>query len=117
MRLRKKPWIENLSSAGLLIFMYIPVYGSGAMTTSIIAQILNYRPLQTIGLVTFASLLSCLTVSLGVSSLVQLWEFNPLLAILEGAVIAVIIFLIAFFWNKFTRKLVEKMKKRKAKTT
>ncbi|HJJ38678.1 MAG TPA: small multi-drug export protein, partial [Methanocorpusculum sp.] len=51
--IRKKKWIENLSSAGLLIFMYIPLQGSGALTTSVIARILNYRPLQTIGLVTF----------------------------------------------------------------
>lgn len=111
--LRKKPWIENLSSAGLLIFMYIPLQGSGAMTTSIIARILNYRPLQAIGLVTFGSILPCLTVSLGVSSLVKLWEINPVLAILEGIAIAGLIILIAFLWNKFTRKLAEKAKERR----
>ncbi|MBQ0107091.1 MAG: hypothetical protein KBS37_04185, partial [Methanocorpusculum sp.] len=87
--------------------------GSGAMTTSIIARILNYRPLQAIGLVTFGSILPCLTVSLGVSSLVKLWEINPVLAILEGIAIAGLIILIAFLWNKFTRKLAEKAKERR----
>ena len=110
--LRKKKWVENLSSAGLLIFMYIPLQGSGAMTTSIIARILNYRPLQTIGLVTFGSILSCLTVSLGVASIVELWSINPVFAILEGAAIAAVIILIAYFWNRITRKLAERIKKR-----
>ncbi|HJJ31059.1 MAG TPA: small multi-drug export protein [Methanocorpusculum sp.] len=112
--LKKKKWVENLSSAGLLIFMYIPLQGSGAMTTSIIARILNYRPLQTVGLVTFGSILSCLTVAFGIQSLIQLWEINPALAILEGVVIVGVILLIAFFWNKLIRKLTERAEKKKA---
>ena len=112
--LRKKKWIENLSSAGLLIFMYIPLQGSGAMTTSIIARILNYRPLQAVGLVTFGSILSCLTVSLGTASLVQLWAINPVLAIIEGLCIVAVILLIAFFWNKLIRKLTERAEMKKA---
>lgn len=112
--LRKKKWIENLSSAGLLIFMYIPLQGSGAMTTSIIARILNYRPLQAVGLVTFGSILSCLTVTFGTASLVQLWAINPVLAIIEGVCIAAVILLIAFFWNKLIRKLTERAEMKKA---
>lgn len=103
--LRKKKWIEDLSSAGLLIFMFIPLQGSGAMTTSIIARILNYRPAQTVGLVTFGSILSCITVSLGITSIVQLWKVNPVFAILEIIGILAVILLIAFFWSKLIRKL------------
>ncbi len=112
--LHKKKWIEDLSSAGLLIFMYIPLQGSGAMTTSIIARILNYNPVQTVGLVTIGSILSTLTVSLGVSSIIQLRQISPVLAILEGASILAVIILIAVFWSKLSRKLTERAERKKA---
>jgi len=105
--LRKRKWIEDLSSAGLLIFMYIPLQGSGAMTTSIIARILNYHPAQTVGLVTIGSILSCLTVALGITSIVQLWAINPVFAILEVLGIIVLIIIIAVLWSKFIRKMTD----------
>ncbi|MDO5845984.1 MAG: small multi-drug export protein [Methanocorpusculum sp.] len=104
--IRKKTWIEELSSAGLLIFMYIPLQGSGAMTTSVIARLLNYRPLQAVGLVTFGSVLSTLTVAFGVTSLVQLWYVNPILAIIAGIAIAAGILCLAYFWNRITRRMI-----------
>lgn len=111
--LRKKKWVEDLSSAGLLIFMYIPLQGSGAMTTSIIARILNYHPIHTVGLVTIGSILSCLTVALGVTSIVQLWTINPALAILEILGIILLIVIIAMLWSKFIRKMTERANRKK----
>jgi len=111
--LRKKKWIEDLSSAGLLIFMYIPLQGSGAMTTSIIARILNYHPAHTVGLVTIGSLLSCLTVALGITSIVQLWTINPVFAILEIIGIIILIIVIAILWSKFIRKMTKDATRKK----
>ena len=111
--LRKRRWIENLSSAGLLIFMYIPVTGSGAMTTSIISRILNYPPLKAVGLITFGSIMSCTTVSLGVYSLKNLWEINPAFAVLEAIGIAAVIVIVVLFWNKVTGKIADWQKRRK----
>ncbi|HJJ55343.1 MAG TPA: small multi-drug export protein, partial [Methanocorpusculum sp.] len=111
--LRKKKWIEDLSSAGLLIFMYFPLQGSGAMTTSIIARILNYHPIQTVGLVTIGSILSCLTVSLGITSIVQLWTINPAFAILEIIGIIALIVIIALTWSKLIRKMTERTNRKK----
>ena len=113
--LKKRKWIEDLASAGLLIFMYLPFQGSGAMTTSVIARFLNYRPVQAIGIVGLGSILSVLTVSLGVTSIVELWKVNPLLAILEGVAIVAVIVVIAFFWNKIVHKMTEKKKQHDAK--
>ncbi|HJJ36012.1 MAG TPA: small multi-drug export protein [Methanocorpusculum sp.] len=111
--LRKKRWIEDLSSAGLLIFMFIPLQGSGAMTTSIIARILNYNPIQTVGLVTIGGLLSCIAVALGITSIVQLWVINPALAILEIIGIIALIAVIAVLWSKLIRKLTERANRKK----
>ncbi|MDO5844412.1 MAG: small multi-drug export protein [Methanocorpusculum sp.] len=105
--LKKKQWIENLSSAGLLIFMYIPLQGSGAMTTSVIARLLGYKPLHAIGLVTLGSILSCTTVIFGFSSIVALWQINPVLAVLFGLLIAAVIIVIALFWNKIIKRFIK----------
>lgn len=103
----KRPWIESLSSAGLLIFMYIPLQGSGAMTTSVIARLLGYKPVHAIGLVALGSLLSSITVAFGFSSIVELWKINPLLGILLAILIIAAIIVVAYFWNKFTRKFLK----------
>lgn len=105
--LKKKQWIENLSSAGLLVFMYIPIQGSGAMTTSVIARLLGYKPLHAIGLVTFGSILSSLTVLFGFSSIILLWQVNPIFAVLLAGGIVILILIIAYYWNKFTKRFVK----------
>lgn len=105
--MQKRPWIESLSSAGLLIFMYIPLQGSGAMTTSVIARLLGYKPVHAIGLVTLGSILSSLTVIFGFSVIIEAWKINPLLGILVALVIIAAIVVIAYFWNRFTRKFLK----------
>lgn len=103
--IKSKRWIRDLSSAGLLLFMYIPLQGSGAMTTSVIARLLNYPPMLAMGLVTVGSLLSSLTVALGISSILKLWEVNPLLAIIEVVAILGFISLVAVSWSEIVRKI------------
>lgn len=103
-----KPWIKSLSSTGLLIFMYIPFQGSGALTTSVIARLLNYKPLFAICLVTVGSLLSTLTIGLGLSSIITLWSVNPVLGLLLAAGLLGLVVLIAFSWNKILNKLHQK---------
>lgn len=110
--IKSKKWIRDLSSAGLLLFMYIPLQGSGAITTSVIARLLNYPPMLAIGLVTFGSLLSSLTVALGISSIIKLWEVNPLLAILEVVAIIGFICLVAVSWSKIVQKLGQMQNKK-----
>lgn len=105
--IKKKQWIENLSSAGLLIFMYIPLQGSGAMTTSVIARLLGYKPVHAIGLVTLGSILSCVTVLFGFSSIIALWQINPIFAILLAVVIIAVIIVIAYFWNRITKRFIK----------
>ena len=106
--INSKPWIKNLSSTGLLLFMYIPFQGSGAITSSVIARLLNYPPLFAIGLVTFGSLLSTLSIGLGLSSILTLWEVHPLYGILMAAGLLGLIVLFAFSWGKIMSKLQNK---------
>lgn len=106
--IQSKPWIKSLSSTGLLIFMYIPFQGSGALTTSVITRLLNYHPVFAICLVTFGSLLSTLTIGLGLSSILKLWEVNPIFGILLAAGLLGIIVLFVFSWSKILAALQKK---------
>ena len=90
---------------GLLLFMYIPFQGSGALTCSVIARLLNYPPIFAIGLVTIGSLLSTLSIGLGLSSILALWEVNPVLGILMAAALLGLITLFALSWGKIVNKL------------
>ncbi|HJJ48194.1 MAG TPA: small multi-drug export protein [Methanocorpusculum sp.] len=105
--MEKRPWIESLSSAGLLIFMYIPLQGSGAMTTSVIARLLGYKPVHAIGLVALGSILSSITVIFGFSIIIETWKINPLFGILVALAILGAIIIIAYFWNRFTRRFLK----------
>ncbi|HJJ87872.1 MAG TPA: hypothetical protein O0X88_01105, partial [Methanocorpusculum sp.] len=79
--------------------------GSGALTSSVIARLLNYPPIFAIGLVTFGSLLSTLSIGLGLSSILALWEVNPVLGILMAAALLGLITLFALSWGKIVNKL------------
>ena len=101
---KSKPWIEQLSSAGLLLFMYIPLQGSGSITCSVLGRLLGYKPAVSLGLVIIGSVLSTLTVALGASSVIQLWYIHPLLGIAAAVIILIVILAIAYLWSKFTKK-------------
>ncbi len=99
-----KPWIEQLSSAGLLLFMYIPLQGSGSITCSVLGRLLGYKPAVSLGLVIIGSVLSTLTVAVGASSVIQLWYINPLFGIAAAVLILAVIVVIAYFWSRFTKR-------------
>ncbi|HJJ54322.1 MAG TPA: small multi-drug export protein [Methanocorpusculum sp.] len=101
---KSKPWIEQLSSAGLLLFMYIPLQGSGSITCSVLGRLLGYKPAVSLGLVIIGSVLSTLTVALGASSVIQLWYIHPLLGIAAAVIILIVILAIAYLWSKFTKR-------------
>ncbi|MPL86702.1 hypothetical protein SDC9_32687 [bioreactor metagenome] len=105
---RSKPWVEQLASAGLLLFMYIPLQGSGSITCSVLGRLLGYRPAATLGLVIIGSVLSTLTVALGASSVIQLWHINPLLGIAAAVIILALILAIAYAWSRFTKRFYRK---------
>ena len=101
---KSKPWVEQLSSAGLLLFMYIPLQGSGSMTCSVLGRLLGYKPAVSLGLVVIGSILSTLTVALGASSVIQLWYINPLFGVAAAIFILLMILVVAYFWSKFTKR-------------
>ena len=105
---KKKPWIEQLSHLGLLIFMYIPLQGSGATNTTILGRLFGMRVRTVFWIVTVGSILSTLSVAFGTAAVIELWRINPWLAVLAVLVIAAVIVAVVFVWRRYTKRFSPK---------
>ncbi|MDR0981451.1 MAG: small multi-drug export protein [Methanocalculaceae archaeon] len=101
---KKKPWIEQLSHLGLLIFMYIPLQGSGATNTTILGRLFGMRARTVFWIVTVGSILSTLSVAFGAAAIIELWRINPWLAVLAVLVIAAVIIAVVLIWRRYTKR-------------
>jgi uncharacterized membrane protein len=101
----KKPWIGHLSYAGLLIFMYIPIQGSGSMNTTILGRLLDLAPWKVYGIVTLGSILSTLTIALGFSAILELWLIHPGYAVLTVLVVFLVLAAGYRFWKYYTGRV------------
>ena len=105
---KKSPWIEQLSHVGLLIFMYIPLQGSGATNTTILGRLFGMRAKTVFWIVTVGSILSTLTIALGAAAVIDLWQLNPWYAVLAVVLIAVAVIALAVFWHRYTKRFSSK---------
>jgi uncharacterized membrane protein len=94
---KRNPWVERLSYLGLLIFMYIPLQGSGASTTTILGKLFGVKMWITFSIVMIGSILSTLSIEVGMQFLADLWGTNNWHAVL--AVIIFIIVVIVVYWK------------------
>lgn len=101
---KKKPWIEQLSHIGLLIFMYIPLQGSGATNTTILGRLFGMRARTVFWIVTVGSVLSTLSVAFGAAAVIELWRINPWFAVLAVVLIAAAIIAAVVLWRRYTRR-------------
>ncbi|MDV0444142.1 small multi-drug export protein [Methanorbis rubei] len=105
---KKSPWIEQLSHVGLLIFMYIPLQGSGATNSTILGQLFGMRKITVFWIVTLGSILSTLTIAFGSAAVLDLWQVNPWYAVLAIVLIAVAVIVLAVLWHRYTKRFSPK---------
>lgn len=101
---KKKPWIEQLSHLGLLIFMYIPLQGSGATNTTILGRLFGMRVWTMFWIVTVGSVLSTLSAAFGAAAVIELWRINPWFAVFAVLMIAAVIIAVVLVWRKYTKR-------------
>jgi uncharacterized membrane protein len=94
---KKNPWVEKLSYLGLLIFMYIPLQGSGASTTTILGKLFGVKTWMTFSIVTIGSILSTLSIEVGMQLLIDLWGVNSWHAILAAIIFVIVV--VIFYWK------------------
>ncbi len=87
-----QPWIKGISTAGLILFVFIPFQGTGSMNGSILGRLLGMSGARVFGCVTTGSLASTLVIALGADVLLDVYQKNPALGIglLVAAVLAVV---------------------------
>lgn len=102
---KKKPWIEQLSHLGLLLFMYIPLQGSGAINTTILGRLFGMRAQTVFWIVTIGSIFSTLSVAFGAAAVIELWRINPWFAVLAIVLILAVIITAVVLWRRYTKRL------------
>jgi uncharacterized membrane protein len=100
-----RPWIRRLSTAGLLLFIYFPLQGSGALNGSILGRMLGMSPYRVLATITLGSALSSLTIALGVDVLVEVFHQDAGFGICLITLLAALALSAAAMWRLQKYKL------------
>ena len=87
-----QPWLRRISTIGLILFVFFPLQGTGAMNGAILGRLLGLSGRRVFGCVCIGSLTSCLVFALGADVLLDVYQKSPALGIglLVAAVLAVV---------------------------
>ena len=69
-------WISRFSLAGLFIFIFFPLQGSGAINGTILSRLMSIDPRSAFVIIITASGLSCLAIAFGVTLIDELTNHN-----------------------------------------
>lgn len=101
---KKSPWVEQLSNLGLLIFMYIPLQGSGATNTTILGRLFGMRARTVFWIVSISSIFSTISVTFGTAAVIGLWRINPWYAVAAVVALAAGILVLVVLWRNYTKR-------------
>jgi uncharacterized membrane protein len=86
-----RPWIQRLSTVGLIIFVIVPFQGSGGMNSTILGRIMGFTAQRAVGCVLFGSFVSSYAIALGADTVLSLFQESPTLGLGALGVIALMI--------------------------
>lgn len=94
-----QPWLRRFSTIGLILFVFFPLQGTGAMNGSVLGRLLGLNNNRVFGCVCIGSLTSCLIFALGSDVLLDIYQQDPTLGIgiLVGIVVAVVAAIIGWW--------------------
>ncbi|WP_292520945.1 small multi-drug export protein [Methanoculleus sp.] len=103
-----QPWLRRFSTIGLILFVFFPLQGTGAMNGSILGRLLGLEKGRVLTCVCTGSLASCLTFALGADVLLGVYRENPTLGI--GILIGIVVALVAAIagWRVHKKRLRER---------
>ncbi|SDK14239.1 Uncharacterized membrane protein [Methanoculleus thermophilus] len=104
----RQPWLRRFSTIGLILFVFFPLQGTGAMNGAILGRLLGLSGRRVFGCVCTGSLASCLVFALGADVLLEIYREDPTLGIgiLVGIVAAIVA--AAAGWLMHKRRLRER---------
>jgi uncharacterized membrane protein len=100
-----QPWLRRFSTIGVILFVFIPLQGTGAMNGSILGRLLGLEKFRVFGCACIGSIASCLVFSLGADVLLDVYRQSPTLGI--GILVAIIVAVVAGIvgWRLHKRRL------------
>ncbi|MCE5337269.1 MAG: small multi-drug export protein [Methanomicrobiaceae archaeon] len=90
-----QPWLRRLSTIGLILFVFFPLQGTGAMNGSILGRLLGLEKFRVFGCVCVGSFTSSLVIALGADVLLDVYRQDPTLGI--GLLVAIVVAVLAGF--------------------
>lgn len=107
-----RPWLRRFSTIGLILFVFFPLQGTGAMNGAILGRLLGLNNNRVFGCVCIGSLTSCLVFALGSDVLLDVYRQDPTLGIglLVGIIVAVVAAVVG--WWAYRRRLRERRPRR-----
>ncbi len=86
-----QPWLRRLSTVGLILFVFFPLQGTGAMNGSILGRLLGMNEARVFACVCTGSLASCLIIALGADVILDVYQEDPVLGIGLLVLVAVVV--------------------------
>jgi len=102
------PRIHQVSTMGLIVFVFFPLQGSGAMNGSILGSLLGMSPIRVFGCIMAGSIASCLAIGLGSGVVMDLWARHPSLTVGVLVVLAVAGIGGYLVWRRASHRLRER---------
>lgn len=100
-----RPWLERLSTAGLIVFVIVPFQGSGGVNATILGRIMGFTARRAVGCVLVGSIVSSYAIALGADTVLGLFRKSPLLGLGVLLLIALIIAAVWILWKRYASSL------------
>jgi Predicted membrane protein len=86
----ERPWLEELYFAGLVIFVMVPLQGSGGVGGSIVGRVLGMSKIEVVAAITLGAFIGSFAVAIGAQYIINLLKENLILGLLlaSGVIIA-----------------------------
>jgi len=103
--LNARPWLERLSTAGLIIFVIVPFQGSGGVNATILGRVMGFTAQRAVGCVLFGSFVSSYAIALGADTVIALFRTDPVFGLCALGLIALLIAALWFLWKRYASSL------------
>lgn len=100
-----RPWLERLSTAGLVVFVIVPFQGSGGMNATILGRIMGFTARRAVGCVLVGSIVSSYAIALGTDTVLGLFRESPVLGLGVLVIIALLIVVVWILWKRYASSL------------
>jgi uncharacterized membrane protein len=103
-----QPWLRRFSTIGLILFVFFPLQGTGAMNGSILGRLLGLDQARVFGCICTGSLASSLIIALGADVILDVYRQDPALGIGILAAIVVAVLAAVVGWRVHKGRLRER---------